>query len=130
MLLGWPNSRRYSMTSLLLWGGFLAALVAMQFASARGWPLGVQIVLALIPAATVVAQFRLAWALVDAQDEVVRAVLARRLMLAAAATITLAVAFAPLQGLLSLPQLPVWLIYPLFWGMLGVLSSFDRDSRP
>jgi hypothetical protein len=129
-MLGWPGSRRYGFVSLGLWGGFLAALLCLTWGQAQEWPVPALALIAVVPAVTVVFQFMLAWKTIAAQDEFVRGVTTKRLLVAAAGTLTLAVAWSPIQPLLGLPSLPVWLVYPLFWGMLGIVSSFVQDSRP
>lgn len=130
MLLGWPNSRAYTLTSLALWGSFLAALVAIEFSLANAWPAPIRFALACIPSVTVVIQFKLAWDTLKKQDEIVRAAFAERMLLAAAVTIILAVAYAPMPHAIGAPEAPIWLIYPLFWGFLGIVSAVRDRSAP
>jgi hypothetical protein len=37
-------------------------------------------------------------------------------------------AWSPLEEFFGLPHVPMWLIYPLFWGLFGVVSPFIRGS--
>ena len=57
-----------------------------------------------------------------------RALTVKRMVAAAGLSITLATAWSVLE-LAGLPHLPAWLIYPLFWGVFGLVTPVIRDSR-
>jgi len=127
-MFGWPNSPRYVLTSIVLWLIFLAAIFGVTWGKYNGWPDSALWALALVPAATVLIQTFMAYNLISKQDEFVRALIAKRMLAATGATITVVVAYGPFQQLLNAPEVPAWVVYPLFWGLFGMLSGVIRDG--
>jgi hypothetical protein len=127
----WPRYRPYVVQSLLLWVFFLASLVALGWGSGDGrWPAAALWALALLHAASVGLQFALAYRLIARQDEFVRAITAKRMIAAAGLTITLAVLAGLAEQFLGLRHLPMWLVYPLFWGAFGCVTPLIGTSKP
>lgn len=124
----WPSDLRYVVGAIGAWALFLACVVAVAVGENAGWPRVTLVVLALIPAITVAVQFVAAYRLITAQDEFVRALTVKRMVVSAGLSITLATAWSVLE-LTGLPHLPAWLIYPLFWGLFGLLTPVIRDAR-
>ncbi len=124
-------SKRYVIWSSANWLMFLAAVAFLSFSSVAA-ELGVIAVSAIVglAAISVAAQFVAAYRLVVAQDEFVRAVTVKQGIAAAGATITLAVLWGLAEQFLAAPRVPMWVVYPVFWGMYGVVSPFIRSSRP
>ncbi|MEA3011060.1 MAG: hypothetical protein QOJ91_2752 [Sphingomonadales bacterium] len=128
---GWPRYRPYIVQSLLLWAFFLASLVALTWGSGEGrWPAAALWALALVQAGSVGLQFALAYRLIARQDEFVRALTAKRMIAAAGLTIALAVLAGLAEQFLGLSHLPMWLVYPLFWGAFGMVTPFIGTSKP
>ena len=127
-MFGWPNSPAYTITSIILWLAFLAAIFGVTWGKHNGWHDPALWALALVPAATVVVQTFMAYSLISKQDEFVRALVAKRMLAATGATITVVVGYAPFQQLLGAPEVPAWVIYPLFWGLFGMLSGIIREG--
>lgn len=125
----WPADRRYTISSVALWGGFLMMLPVLAWSSDGRWPAPALWALALAPAATVVVQFILAYRLIARQDEFVRALTAKRIIAAAGVAIAVAVGWSILEEYAGLFHVPAWLIYPLFWGALGMVTPFIRSTR-
>jgi hypothetical protein len=127
----WPWHRPYIVTTGLLLAAFVAALLALAWNAETGrLPLAAAGALALVPPATVAAQFAAAWRLIAGQDEWVRALTAKRMIAAAGLTVTLAVGWSMAEEYVGLPHAPAWLLYPFFWGAFGFVTPFIRDSRP
>jgi hypothetical protein len=127
----WPWYRHYIATTALLLAAFVAALLALAWGAEAGrLPRAVLLALALVPPATVAAQFAAAWRLIAGQDEWVRALTAKRMIAAAGLAVTLAVAWSMAEEYLGLPHAPAWLLYPFFWGAFGLVTPLIRDSRP
>ncbi len=127
----WPRYRPYVIQSLLLWGFFLASLALLGWGSGAGrWPVAALAALALVHAASVGLQFALAYRLIARQDEFVRALTAKRMIAAAGLTITIAVLVGLAEQFLGLRHLPMWLVYPLFWGAFGMVTPFIESTRP
>ena len=124
----WPTNWRYTCGAIGGWALFLASVVGVAIGKDAGWPPAGLIALAAVPAVAVALQFRAAYRLISAQDEFVRALTVKRMVVAAGASITLATAWSVME-LAGLPHLPAWLIYPLFWGLFGVVTPMIRDAR-
>jgi len=127
----WPRSRTYVILSSLNWAMFIAAVAFLTWGTARDrlpdyavWGI------ILFVACTVGAQFLAAYRLVAEQDEFVRGITAKRGIAAAGATITLAVMWGLLQQFAAVPEVPMWVVYPLFWGAFGIVTPLIRTSRP
>jgi hypothetical protein len=128
---GWPSSRPYLVGSLANWALFLATLVLLAWASGPGgWPPAALWAVATLLTASVAAQFLAAYRLVARQDEYIRGITAKRVIAAAGLTITLAVLWGVAEQFLGVPDMPIWLIYPFFWGAFGMVTPFVRDSKP
>jgi len=124
----WPKSPAYIVTTIGLWLIFLAAISGVTWGKYNEWPRLALWALALVPALTVIIQACMVYSLISKQDEFIRALVAKRMLAATGATLAVAVAYAPFQQLLGAPQIPTWVIYPMFWGLFGMLSSFIRDG--
>jgi len=128
---GWPSSRPYVLGSLAMWGLFLVTIFLLSWASGPGrWPPAALWAVALVHAGSVAAQFFAAYRLIARQDEYIRGITAKRMIAAAGLTITLAVLLGVAEQFLGAPDMPIWLIYPFFWGAFGIVTPLIRDSRP
>ena len=123
-----PGGWGYRFGALGGWLLFLVCIVVTLIARRAGWPQALVIVLALAPAAIASLQFYAAYRLVAGQDEFVRGLFAKRMFVAAALTIIIAVTWSGLE-LLGAPHLPAWLLYPLIWGLFGVLTPLIQRSK-
>ena len=127
---GWPKSRRYVIWSSANWVAFIVAVWFLSWARSNGrlpdvaaWPL------VLFIAGTVAVQFVAAYRLVAEQDEFIRAITAKRGIAAAGVTITVAVLWGLAQQFLGVPEAPLWVVYPFFWGAFGMVTPLIRTSR-
>ena len=127
---GWPASRRYVIWSSANWVGFLAAVGFLTWGPAGArLPDDVVWALVVVVAATVGAQFFAAYRLVAGQDEFIRGINAKRGIAAAGVTVTVAVLWGLAQQFLAVPQVPMWVVYPFFWGAFGMVTPLIRSSR-
>lgn len=124
----WPKSPAYTISSIALWIAFLAAIATLEAGYAANWPPAAIWALALVPAATVLVQTVLAYRLIAKQDEFIRALTAKRMVVAFGVTLAVAAAWGPAQDYLNVPHVSMWLIYPLFWGLFGITSLFFKGS--
>ena len=128
---GWPSSRPYVIGSLANWAMFLFALWLLTWGSGAGrLPEPAQWAIVLLLAASVGAQFVVAYRLIARQDEYIRAINIKRIVAATGLTITLAVLAGLSHQFLDMPTVPMWFVYPLFWGMFGVATPFIRHTLP
>jgi divalent metal cation (Fe/Co/Zn/Cd) transporter len=128
---GWPRSWPYTIGTIANWTLFLLAVWLLAWGSGPGrlpQPALWTIVLAIT--ASVAVQFLAAYRLIARQDEYIRAITAKRIVAAAGVTLTAAVLWGLGQQFLGLPVAPMWVVYPLFWGLFGTVTPFIRDTRP
>ncbi len=126
----WPSSWAYRVWAFGLWGLFLLVLVLLPLVREAGVPASILWTLAAVSGITVAIQFYLAYRLIARQDEFVRAVTAKRMIAAAGLTVTLASGRSVAEQFIAAPHVPMWLIYPFFWGAFGLVSPLIGDSRP
>ena len=127
----WPSSRPYVIGSTLRWGLFLLTIGLLTWGSSGDrLPLGALWIIAALLALSVAGQFLAAYRLVARQDEYVRGITAKRMIAAAGVTITAAVLAGTAEQFLGLRDLPMWLVYPFYWGAVGMVTPFINDSRP
>ena len=127
----WPRSPSYVIWSVINWLIFLGGVFFLAWASSLArLPLPVLWGLVVVLAGTVAVQFAAAYRLIAAQDEFVRGITAKRVIAAAGVTLTVAVLWGLGQQFLRLPPMPMWLLYPFFWGAFGIVTPFIRSSRP
>jgi len=62
-------------------------------------------------------------------DEFVRAVLAKRFVVTTGIMLFLCVAYGFLETYADVPHAPLWLAFPTFWAVFGLVSPFVRTSR-
>ncbi len=125
----WPGGWRYALGATGGWLLFLAALVGVLHGRTAGWPRAALVGLALIPAVIAAAQFYTAYRLVAAQDEFVRGLFAKRMLAAGALAVLFATAWSGAE-LVGAPHLPTWLLYPLVWGLFGLVTPVIKGSKP
>ena len=131
MDVSWPRSARYVILSSANWLMFLAAVAFLTWGRARAdLPDAAVVAILAVVGASVVAQFVAAYRLVATQDEFVRGITAKRVIAAAGVTITAAVLWGLAQQFLDVRPVPMWIVYPFFWGAFGLVTPFVRDTLP
>jgi hypothetical protein len=127
----WPWSPAYVVGSIAAWLFFLGAVWLLAWGSEPGrLPAAALWLLVLLVAGSVAIQFVAAYRLIARQDEYVRAITAKRIIAATGLTVTAAVAYGLAAQFLEAPQVPMWLLYPLFWGLFGIVTPLVQDTRP
>lgn len=121
--------RRYRLRTTI----FMTFYVAMNAAAILGafdsrqppgtWFLGLAI------AAPVVGQIWATLAFMRDSDEFVRALMARRFVLASGSSMAIFSAWGFLESYADAPHAPGWLIFALFWLCYGLISPFVRTTR-
>ena len=112
--------RKYVARTLAFMSGYVAINVAAIFAA---W------LLALSVSAPVVGQIWATLMLMRDSDEYVRAVTAKRFILAAGVAMAIASVWGFGESYADAAHIPAWMIYPLFWGCYGVISPLVRTSN-
>lgn len=116
-----PGGWRYHLGALAGWLIFLVLIVASYWGRSRDWPFPARLVLALAPSMLAGFQFLIAWRLVEREDEYIRSLFAKRMLVAAAAAIVVAIGWSGMESL-GAPHLPAWLLYPFLWGLFGLVT--------
>lgn len=113
--------------------GFMGAYLAVNVAAITGAVDDVRgpgaWALALAVAAPVAGHVWAVLSYMGESDEFVRAITAKRFIVAAGAAIALFSAWGFAETFAGAPHAPGWLIYPLFWAAFGVTAPFIRTSR-
>ena len=123
-------NRRYR-NQTMLWMGLYAlvhaAAIAGGFDRIIGTPLGwlPAVVCGIAIAAQIAATIRL----IRDSDEYQRALLAKRFVLAAGAAMALISVWGFAEGYANVPHAPAWLVYPLFWTLMAIISPFVQTSH-
>ena len=122
--------KRYVVRTLAFMGGHSAIMVAVIFGAfdaiqktPAAWAL------ALVVTAPVVGQIWTTLAYMRESDEFVRALMAKQFILAAGIAMALFTGWGFAESFANAPHAEGWLIYPLFWGVLGVTSPFLKSSH-
>ncbi len=121
--------RRYVIRTI----AFMTPYVLMNVAGMSGafdgrttpgsWLLGLAV------AAPVAGQIWATLALMHDADEYVRALTAKRFILAAGSAIAVFTAWGFCEEYAQAPHVPGYMIYPLFWLCYGMISPFVRTTR-
>lgn len=125
-----PAQKRYVIRTNLFMAGYVAVNVAAitgAFDPVIGSRAG--ILLGLAVAAPIAGQLWATLALMNESDEFVRALNAKRFILASGLAMALFSAWGFAESYGDAPHAPGWLIYPLFWALFGLVSPFLKSSR-
>jgi hypothetical protein len=126
----WPFSARYVILSSANWLMFLGAVAFLTWGTnGAKLPAAAVVAVLAVVGVSVVGQFAAAYRLVAGQDEFVRGITAKRVIAAAGLTITVAVLCGLAQQFLGTPAVPMWVVYPFFWGAFGMVTPFIASSR-
>ena len=124
-----PAHKRYAIRTNMFMAGYVAVNVAAitgAFDEIIGKSAGV--VLGLCVAAPIAGQLWATLALMNESDEFVRALTAKRFIIASGLSMALFSAWGFAESYGGAWHAPGWLIYPLFWGLFGLVSPFVRDT--
>lgn len=122
--------KRYVVRTLAFMGGYTFIMIAVIFGAfdaiqktPAAWAL------ALVVTAPIVGQIWTTLAYMREADEFVRALMAKQFILAAGVAMALFTGWGFAESFANAPHAEGWLIYPLFWGVLGVTSPFLKSSH-
>ncbi|RZJ80176.1 MAG: hypothetical protein EON88_32245 [Brevundimonas sp.] len=85
--------------------------------------------LAAAVAAPIVGWIWAILSLMQASDEFMRALMAKRFIVSAGLAMAIASFWGFGESYANAPHLPSWLIFPLFWACMGVMTPLIRTSR-
>jgi hypothetical protein len=122
--------KRYFIRTNAFMAGYVAANMAAIFGAFDaiiGKPAG--LLLGLAVAAPIAGQVWATLSLINESDEFVRALTAKRFILASGLAMALFSGWGFMESYGGAPHAPGWIVYILFWGLFGLISPFVRDSR-
>lgn len=122
--------RRYALRTMAFMVPYMAINVAAMFgafddiaSTPAAW------LLALAVSAPVVGQIWATLSMMRDSDEFVRAVAAKQFIIAAGLAMAIASVWGFGESYADAWHAPAWLIYPLFWGCMGLTAPFIRTSN-
>lgn len=124
-----PALRRYIAVTFAAMAVYVAMNSAAMAGALEGLDQPALYVFAGLVSLPIFAQI---WATVVAMrdsDEFMRAVMAKRFILAAGGAFALFSAWGFAESFAGAPHAPGWLVYPLFWGLYGLVTPFVRSSH-
>lgn len=121
--------KKYIARTMALMGGYTAINVAAIFGAFDDIGRTAGLILGLTVAAPVAGQIWATLALMNEADEFMRALLAKRFIVASGLAMALATAWGFMESYGDAPHIPAWMIYPLFWALFGIVTPFIRTTR-
>ena len=124
-----PAQKRYVIRTNMFMAGYVAVNIAAitgAFDQIIGTSAGV--ILGLCVAAPIAGQLWATLALMNESDEFVRALTAKRFIIASGLAMALFSGWGFAESYGGAWHAPGWLIYPLFWGLFGLVSPFVKSS--
>lgn len=122
--------RRYVIATMGFMTGYVAVMVAMisgAFDDILSKPAAWGLTCAV--AAPIAGQIWATLSFMRDSDEFVRAVTAKRFIVASGVAMALFSAWGFGESFAGAPHVEGWLIYPLFWAVFGLVSPFIRSSN-
>lgn len=111
-------------------GAYVLALCAAVYLLNRDMVTGFWVYpLAILPGLAVIGQLLVTLRYLRDADEFVRALLAKRMIVASLAAFGLMTVWGFLESFTGVPHIPAFWGYCLMWGLLGVSSLFIKDSK-
>ena len=118
--------------SMALWTAAYVALIA-----GISWtPVGEQLLsgpflypVAALPAVPVAGMMMAVLKRMNSADEFVRALMAKRFVIAAGLTFVGCAVWGFLESFARAPHVELWLVFPAFWAAFGLVSPFVKTTR-
>lgn len=127
---GTPADRKYVIRTMAFTIPYVAVNVAAIFGAfdeiigkPAAW------VLAAVVAAPIIGWIWSILSLMRDSDEFMRALLAKRFVVAAGMAMAIASFWGFGESYANAPHIPNWMIFPLFWACFGVVTPFIRTSH-
>ncbi|NEX94226.1 hypothetical protein [Caulobacter sp. 17J65-9] len=125
-----PASQNYLVGTFACLGLYMAALFGVRAGVQAGALSGPALyAMAAAPGLAVAAQLLVTLRFMAASDEFVRALTAKRFIVAATLTFAGFTTWGFLEDFAGLQHVPGWYVYPTFWVLMGVLTPFIRSSH-
>lgn len=124
------NGRSYARGTMLTMGlyvlGILAAALAVRSGNVHGVAL---IALALVPGFAIVGQIGVTLNYLLKADEFLKALTARRLIIASMGTLAIFTVWGFLETFAGVEGPAAWAAYCIMWGLYGVISCVERFAQ-
>jgi len=122
-------TKRYGRGTIFSMSAYVALIfVVSWFPGLEGAPPWLVVLGALAPGLAICAQLWVVLRYLRESDEFVRMLLAKRFIVAALLVFGGATIYGFLETYAGAPHMPMWLVYPGFWGVFGLVSPFLRTT--
>lgn len=126
---GTSAHKKYIARTTAFMTGYTAINVAAIFGAFDDIGRAGGLALGLVVAAPVAGQIWATLALMNDSDEFMRALMAKRFIVASGLAMALATAWGFMESYGDAPHVPAWMIYPLFWALFGLVTPLIRTTR-
>lgn len=126
---GTSAHKKYLVRTAAFMTGYTAINVAAIFGAFDDIGRAGGLALGLVVAVPVAGQIWATLALMNDSDEFMRALMAKRFIVASGLAMALATAWGFMESYGDAPHVPAWMIYPLFWALFGVVTPLIRTTR-
>ncbi|HYD86916.1 MAG TPA: hypothetical protein VEA80_05540 [Vitreimonas sp.] len=123
-----PPLRRYVAVTLLSFGGYAILNAAAMLGALDSLSPAARFGFAGLVALPIAVQIWATLAAMRDSDEYLRAIMARRFIIAAGVAFAVFSTWGLAESYAGAPHAPGWLVYPLFWAVYGVVTPFVRSS--
>jgi hypothetical protein len=125
-----PAARGYTVGTFACLAVYMATLFGVTYAVKADLLSGPALyAAAAAPGIAVAAQLLVTLRYMERSDEFIRALLAKRFIVAATLTFAGFTVWGFLEQFAGVQHVPAWWVYPVFWAVMGGLSPFIRSSR-
>ena len=124
-----PNDKKYYIRSALFLGGYVVVNVAAIFGAFDDMKSPGTWLFALVVAAPLAAHIGSFLIWMRDSDEFVRALAAKRYIVASGITFAIAAAWGFLELYAKAPHISAAMIVPLFWAISGIVMPFIRHTH-
>lgn len=122
-------SRKYHLRTALFMGGYVAVNVAAITGAFDTMKAPGTWAFALVVAAPVIGQLWALLAFLRDSDEFVRALSAKRFIVAAGVALAVSSAWGFMELYAAAPHVSPAMVFPLFWAAFGLVSPFIRTTH-
>ncbi len=124
------NARDYVVGTMVTMVVYVLVIMALSWSRGRyDLPPAATFGLALLPGLAICGQIFVTLRLMARTDEFMRALMAKRFILAAGLVFAASTVWGFLETYADWPHLPLYVVYMGFWAFFGLVSPFIRTSR-
>ena len=124
-----PPKRAYQLQLLLFMGAYVCLLSVAELTQTSDFSAATSWFIAVSPALPIAGVVWTMLRFIDRSDEFIRALTAKRFIVASGMVYALATAWGFLELYAQAPDFPLYLIFPVFCGALGLAGLMVRTTK-